>query len=95
MVMVLALCNFPYGPLSVYSFIYLQYLFALYKLTIAKIRKENNSVIIVIELRFLHSALFLMVVYQCIKIHLIAIFTFTDMLRKTFLLQTLRRERTP
>ena len=48
-VMVLALCNFLHGPQSVYqvSFIYLQYSqrYALDKLTIAKIRKGNNSVI--------------------------------------------------
>ena len=48
-VMVLALCNFLHGPQSVYqvSFIYLQYFqrYALDKLTIAKIRKGNNSVI--------------------------------------------------
>ena len=48
-VMVLAFCTSPYNSLSLYqvSFIYLQYFqrHALDKLTIAKIRKGNNSVI--------------------------------------------------
>ena len=48
-VMVLASCNSLHGPLSVYqvSFIYIQYFkrYAPYKLTIAKIRNGNNSLI--------------------------------------------------
>ena len=48
-VMVLAFCNSPHGPLSVYqdSFIYLQYFkrYAPDKLTTAKIRKRNTCVI--------------------------------------------------
>ena len=48
-VMVLAFCTSPCSPLSLYqvSFIYLHYFlrYALDKLTIAKIRKGNNSVI--------------------------------------------------
>ena len=40
-------------------------------------------------------ALPLMVIYQCIKFHLIPVHTFRDMLRTSFLLQKLRREVTP
>ena len=42
-------------------------------------------VLLVIELRFLHLALPLMAVYQCIKFHLIPLYTFRDMLRTSFL----------
>ena len=45
-----------------------------------------------IELRILDSALVLIAVYHCIKIHLIPLYTFRDMLRTSFLLQKLRRE---
>ena len=37
----------------------------------------------------------LMTIYQCIKFHLIPFYTFRDMLRKSFLLQKLRRAVTP
>ena len=87
-VMVLAFCDSPYSPLSVYqvSFIYLQYFQRYDKLTIAKIRKGNNSVITCD--RVMHCALSLMAVYQlCIKFHLIPFYTFRNMLRTSFLLQ--------
>ena len=40
-----------------------------------------------IELRFLHSALSLMAVYQCIKFHLIPFYIFRDM-DKLFIAKT-------
>ena len=97
--------NSPHGPLSVYQvLIYLSsilletcLLFNTFreKLTTAKIRKGKVTEITVIELQFSHSALPLMALYQCIKVHLIAFYTFRDMLLTSFLLQTLRREVTP
>ena len=55
----------------------------------------RTSLLSVIELRFLHSALPLMTIYQYIKFHLIPLYTFRDMLRTSFLLQKSRREVTP
>ena len=67
------------------SFNSLQYLqrYAPDKLFIAKIRKGSNCVIWVIGLWFLHSALSLMNLYQCIKFYLITPNTFRDVLHKS------------
>ena len=46
---------------------------------------------VVTELRFLHSALSLLALYQYIKFHFIPFYTFRDMLRTSFLLQKLNR----
>ena len=56
------------------------------KLTIAKIRRDITLylLVIVIELQFLHSALSLMAVYQCISFSLIPLLTLRDMLRTNF-----------
>ena len=53
-----------------------------------KIRKGSNSIIRVIGLWLLHSAIPLMALYQYIKFHLIPLSTFRDMLQTGFLLQT-------
>ena len=64
-------------------------------LLLLKLEREITLKLLVIELQFLHSALPLMAVYQCIKFHLIPFYTFRNMLRTSFLLQKLRREVTP
>ena len=91
-VVVLAFCDSAHGPLSVYEvpFNYLQYFkkYAPDKIILAKIEKGNNS-ILVIELRFLQSALSLIVLYQCIKFHIIPLYTSRYMLRTSFFLQKL------
>ena len=43
-----------------------------------------------IELRFLHSALSLMVVYQCIKFPLISFYTFRDKLQTSFFIAKIK-----
>ena len=78
--MVLAFCSSLYSILLVYqiSFIYLQY-FRRYgpdKLTKVKLEGEITLKLLVIEIPFLHSALPLTAVYQCIKFHLIPFYTF-------------------
>ena len=60
-----------------------------------KLEREITVKLLVIELQFLHSALPLMAIYQCIKFHLIPFYTFRDMLWTSFLLQKLRSEVTP
>ena len=65
------------------------------KLTIAKIRKVNNSVITCDRFMFFTLCTILMAVYQCIKFHVIPFYTFRDMLRTSFQLQKLRREVIP
>ena len=56
-----------------------------------KLEREITLKLLVIELQFLHSALPLMAVYQCIKFHLISFYTFRDMLRTSFLLQKIKK----
>ena len=60
-------------------------------LLLQKLEREITLYLLVKELRFLHCALSLMTVYQCIKFHFIPFVTFIDMLRTSFLLQKLRR----
>ena len=71
--MVLALCNSPYEPLSVYqvSFISLVYFqrYAPGMLFSAKIEKGSNSIITGNRFMVLAYAIFLMNLYQCIKFH--------------------------
>ena len=62
------------------------------KLIIAKNRKGNNSVITCEGFWFLHSALSLMGLYQCIKVYLIPFYAFKDRFRTSFLFQKLKRE---
>ena len=64
-------------------------------LLLKKLEREITLKLHVVELQFLHSALPLMAIYQCIKFHLIPFYTFRDMLQTSFLLQKLRREVTP
>ena len=64
-------------------------------LLLQKLEREITLKLLVIELRFLHSALSLMAVCQCIKFYLISFYTFRDMLQTSFLLQKLRRGVTP
>ena len=64
-------------------------------LLLQKLEREITMELLMIELRFLHSALSLMASYQCIKFHLIPFYTFRDMLQTSFLLQKLKREVTP
>ena len=94
-VMLLAFCYCPYSHLSVYqvSFIYLQYFYryAPEKLTIAKIRKGNNSVITCDRVMVLAVCISLMAIYQCIKFHLIPFYTFGDMLQTSLQLQKIRK----
>ena len=72
-VMILAFRTFSDGPLSMYqvsfnSLVYFQR-YAPDKLFIAKMRKGSNSVNTVDRVRFLHCAILLMALYQCIKFH--------------------------
>ena len=53
-------------------------------LLLQKLEREITLQFLVIELRFLHSALPLMAAYQCIKFYLIPFNTFRDMLRIGF-----------
>ena len=93
-VMVLAFCNSLYSPLSLYQvslFIFTTFRDMLWtSLLLQKLEREITLKLLVTELQFLHSALPLMAVYQCIKFHLIPFYTFRDMLQISFLLQKLR-----
>ena len=98
-VMVLAFCHSLHSPLLVYrvSFIYLQYFYRYdpEKLTIAKLRKGNKSVITwdrVTVLPLCTSSDGRLSMYH---LHVIPFYTFRDMLQTSFLLQKLRREVTP
>ena len=92
-VMVLALCTFSYGPLSVFqiSFNFRDMLRT--SLLLQKNRKGNNSVITCDRVTVLAFCTFSDGL-QC-KFHLITFYTFRDMLRASFLLQKLKREVTP
>ena len=57
----------------------------------ARQKLEITPLILAIKLQFLHSVLPLMALYQCIKFHLIPLYTFRDTLRTSFLLQNLTR----
>ena len=98
-IMVLAFCNSPHGPLSVYqvSFIIFNTFRAMLQtsLLLQKLEREITLQLLVIYLRFLHSTLLLMAVYQNIKFHLRPFHTFRDMFCTSFLLQKLRREAAP
>ena len=67
--------------------------YALDKPNAAKIRREVTPYILVIVLWFLHSAISLMALYQCIKFHLITFNTFKNMLWTSSLLQKFGREK--
>ena len=100
--MVLAFCNSPHSPLSVYqvSLNYLKY-FKRYALdksvtdgwTDILLQTAVTSLKVVIELLFLYSALPLLVLYQYIKFHFIPLtfYTFRDMLWTSFILPKLKR----
>ena len=64
-------------------------------LLLQKLGRIINPEILVIELRLLESAFFLIALYQCIKFHLIPFFDFRYMLQTSFILQKLRRKVTP
>ena len=53
----------------------------------SKIRKGSNSVNTGDTVMLVHSAIFLRFLYQCIKFHLIPLYTFRDMHRTNVLLQ--------
>ena len=73
-VMILASCNFIQGPLSVYQilfiFVFNTFIDVLHtSLLLQKKERIITLQLLVIKLRFLHSALPLMAVYQFIKFH--------------------------
>ena len=97
--MVLALCNSPHDPLSVYhvsfnSLVYCQR-YAPDKLFMANNKKGSNSVNTGYRVMVLALCIFLMTLYQCNKFHLIPLYTFRDMLWSTFSVQKLKRKVTP
>ena len=90
-VVVLALCNSPYNFLSVYqvSFNPLVYFqrYAPDNIFIAKNKRQVTLLILVTGLWLLHCAFLLMILYQCIKFRSIPLYTFSDMLRTSVLVQ--------
>ena len=77
--MVITLCNFPCDPLSVCQVSFNSLVdFQRYspdKLFIAKIKKESNCVNTGDRVMVLALYIFLMILYQCIKFHLIPLYT--------------------
>ena len=61
-------------------------------LILQKLEKEITPLILTVGLWFLHSALPLITLYQCIKFHLFIFNNFRDMLRTSLPLQKLGRE---
>ena len=90
-VMVLAFCNSLHSShhcMKFHLFIFNTFRDMLRtSLLLQNLEREITLKLLVTELQFLHYALSLTSIYQCIKFHLIPFYTFRDMLQTSFLLQ--------